>query len=184
MATSEARTTIELAYADHVREILAYCLRRTGQPEAHDAVAEVFAIAWRKISELPEEPETLPWLYGVAANVLKNQSRSSNRTRNLRVKIGSQAPERDPGPETQAIDRAIHTEVVQAISYLKPKYRDVIRLVEWEGLSRTDVAEILGISRAAVDQRFHRAYQQLARRLNHLVLDDGEGGKSATQRST
>lgn len=184
MATSEqARTTFELAYADHVREVLGYCLRRTRHAEAHDAVAEVFAIAWRRVSELPEEPETLPWLYGVAANVLKNQNRSTRRTLNLRIKIGSQASERDPGPETQAIRQATHNEVAQAIGLLKPKYRDVIRLVEWEGLTRNDVAEIMGISRAAVDQRFHRAYQHLARRLDHLLLDDGKGGKNATQRA-
>jgi RNA polymerase sigma-70 factor (ECF subfamily) len=184
VATSEARTTFELAYADHVREVLAYCLRRTRDAEAQDAVAEVFAIAWRRVSELPQEPETLPWLYGVAANVLKNQSRSTRRALNLRAKIGSQASERDPGPETQAIHRATHSEVVLAIASLKPKYRDVIRLVEWEGLTRNDVAEMLGFSRATVDQRVHRAYQQLARRLDHLLVDDRRGGKNATERAS
>ena len=62
MATSAARTTFEAAYADHVREILAYCLRRTSEAQAEDAAAEVFAVAWRRVSELPAEPQTLPGL--------------------------------------------------------------------------------------------------------------------------
>ena len=184
MATSAARTTFEAAYADHVREILAYCLRRTSEAQAEDAAAEVFAVAWRRISELPAEPQTLPWLYGVAANVLKNQSRSARRTRNLSVKIGSQASERKPGPEGQAVNQSVHDEVALAITSLKPKYRDVIRLVEWEGLTRNDVAEMMGVSRATIDQRIHRAYQQLARRLDHLHADDRRGGKNAAERTS
>ena len=181
MATSAARTTFEAAYADHVREVLAYCLRRTSQTLAEDAAAEVFAVAWRRVSELPAEPQTLPWLYGVAANVLKNQRRSTRRMRNLSVKIGSQASKRTRGPEGQAIDRSVHDEVALAIMSLKPKYRDVIRLVEWEGLTRSHVAGMMGVSRSTIDQRIHRAYQQLARRLDHLLVEDHRGGKNATE---
>jgi RNA polymerase sigma factor (sigma-70 family) len=184
VATSTTRTTFEAAYADHVREVLAYCLRRTSQTLAEDAAAEVFAVAWRRVSELPAEPQTLPWLYGVAANVLKNQSRSARRTRNLSLKIRSQASERNPGPERQAIDQSVHDEVALAIMSLKPKYRDVIRLVEWEGLTRNRVAEMMGVSRSTIDQRIHRAYQQLARRLGHLLVDDQRGGNHATERAS
>ncbi|NNL98569.1 MAG: sigma-70 family RNA polymerase sigma factor, partial [Acidimicrobiia bacterium] len=58
-------------YATNVRDVLGYCLRRTSHAEAHDATAEVFAVAWRRVAELPGGSEVLPWLYGVAANVLK-----------------------------------------------------------------------------------------------------------------
>ncbi|MGI9608390.1 MAG: RNA polymerase sigma factor [Acidimicrobiales bacterium] len=184
MATSASRATFEVAYTDHVREVLAFCLRRTNEALAEDATAEVFAVAWRRIVELPEEPQTLPWLYGVAANVLKNQSRSTRRIRNLSAKIGSQAPERNPSPEAQAIDRAVQDEVSLAIASLKPKYRDVLRLVEWEGLTRREVAKVMGVSRATIDQRINRAYQTLARRLNHLFVDDNRGGKNATERTS
>ena len=184
MATSAARSRFEAAYADHVRKVLAYCLRRTSEAQAEDAAAEVFAVAWRRVSDLPEEPQTLQWLYGVAANVLKNQSRSARRTRNLSVKIGSQGSERNPGPEAQAINHALNDEVVLAITSLKPKYRDVIRLVEWEGLTRSDAAEVMGVSRSTIDQRIHRAYKQLAGRLDHLLVDDRRGGKNATGRAS
>ena len=172
--------TFEAMYASNVRDVLAYCLRRTAHAEAHDATAEVFAVAWRRMSELPAEPETLPWLFGVAANVLKNQGRSSRRARNLAGKIGSQAVEFQPGPETQLVRRAEYEEVHRAIDSLKPKYRDVLKLVEWEELPREQVAEMLSVTRATIDQRIHRAYQQLERKLKHLSHSPMEGGDHDT----
>jgi len=172
--------TFEAMYASHVRDVLAYCLRRTAHAEAHDAAAEVFAVAWRRMTELPAEPETLPWLFGVAANVLKNQGRSSRRSRNLAGKIGSQAVEFQPGPETQLVRRAEYEEVHRAIDSLKPKYRDVLKLVEWEELPREQVAQMLSVSRSTIDQRIHRAYQQLARKLKHLSHSPMEGGDHDT----
>jgi RNA polymerase sigma-70 factor (ECF subfamily) len=181
VATKAEQATFEAVYAEHVRNILAYCLRRTSSAEAQDAAAEVFAVAWRRSSELPAGPETLPWLYGVAANVLKNQSRSTRRARNLVGKIGSQAQAHQPGPEWRLVRRAEYAEVHEAIDSLKLKYREVIKLVEWEELPRDQVAELLSISRSTVDQRMHRAYQQLERRLKHLSLNvPMEGGEHGT----
>ncbi len=176
MTSRATEATFEAIYASHVRDVLAYCLRRTAYAEAHDAAAEVFAVAWRRMTELPDEPETLPWLYGVAANVLRNQGRSIRRARNLAGKIGSQAVEFQPGPETQLVRKAEYEEVHRAIDSLKPKYRDVLKLVEWEELPRETVAEMLSVSRATIDQRIHRAYQQLERRLKHMSYQQSQEG--------
>ena len=186
MATKAEQATFEAMYVEHVRHILAYCLRRTSSAEAQDATAEVFAVAWRRSSELPDEAEILPWLYGVAANVLKNQSRSNRRARNLAGKIGSQAEAHQPGPESQLVRRAEYEEVHRAIESLKPKYREVIKLVEWEELPRDQVAELLSVSRATIDQRMHRAYQQLERRLKHMSRDPAtsEGDKHDTAQAS
>ncbi len=186
MATEAAATTFEAIYAEHVRSILAYCLRRTSSSEAHDAAAEVFVVAWRRVAEIPEGAETRPWLYGVAANALKNQRRSARRARNLAGKIGSQAELHQPGPETQVVRWAEYEEVHRAIDSLKPKYREVVKLVEWDELSRDQVAELLSVSRSTVDQRMHRAYQQLERRLKHMSHDPAtsEGGEHDTAQAS
>jgi len=41
-------------------------------------------------------------------------------------------------------------------------------LYAWEDLPRNDIAEIMGMTRSAVDQRIHRSYQRLARTLEPL----------------
>ena len=42
---------------------------------AEDAVAETFAVAWRRVDHLPEPDVALPWLLAIARRVLANQHR-------------------------------------------------------------------------------------------------------------
>ena len=64
----------EALFAAHQRDILAYAMRRSGTiTDAEDVAAKTFAIAWRKLAAIPEEP--LPWLYATARRVLANQRR-------------------------------------------------------------------------------------------------------------
>src|ERR1700728_2745650 len=45
-----------------------------------DIVAEVFVVAWRRFLEVPEQTKELPWLYGVARNLVANHFRSVQRS--------------------------------------------------------------------------------------------------------
>jgi RNA polymerase sigma factor (sigma-70 family) len=53
--------------------------------------------------------------------------------------------------------------VAAALEKLKPKDREIVRLYAWEDLPRDAIAEMMGMTRAAIDQRIHRSYQRLAR---------------------
>jgi RNA polymerase sigma-70 factor (ECF subfamily) len=178
--TAQEAQSFDGMYAACVRPVLAYCLRRTSEAEAHDATAEAFAVAWRRRDELPLGDETVPWLIGVAANVLRNQGRSTRRARNLAGKLGSQPQGVHPGPEAQVVRRAEYDEVHKAINSLKPAYREVIKLVEWDEIPREVVADMLRLSRDAIDQRLHRAYKQLERKLRHLSPVKGGEHDAAT----
>ncbi|HWL48986.1 MAG TPA: sigma-70 region 4 domain-containing protein [Acidimicrobiia bacterium] len=59
--------------------------------------------------------------------------------------------------------------VTGAVGKLKPTDREIVMLDVWEDLSRAEIAEMLGITRAAVDQRIHRAYQKLSRTLKPVL---------------
>jgi DNA-directed RNA polymerase specialized sigma24 family protein len=48
--------------------VRAYAARRVGADAADEVAAETFTIAWRRFEAIPAEP--LPWLYGVARNVV------------------------------------------------------------------------------------------------------------------
>ena len=78
-----------------------YCLRRLPVADANDATAEVFLVAWKKIDRVPAGEEALPWLYGVARNVVRNFSRSTRRS----GRLGGLARQYEPGPETQVVRR-------------------------------------------------------------------------------
>lgn len=180
MSTSAAETAFRELYTQHHASVLAYCLRRIGGADAHDATAEVFAIAWRKRDDLPDDDKVLVWLYGVAYRVLGHQWRSRRRRRRLSGKVGGLRVLSEPGPEAVVVQRADDRRVIEAAQQLSRLDREILMLAGWEELPHSQIAERLGISVAAVDQRFHRAKQRLARQYDRLGgspgrAQEGEG---------
>ena len=159
------KVQFERIYAEHAQAVHAYCLRRTSREDAKDATADVFAVAWRRFDDLPNGDEVLPWLYGVAKNVLRDRRRSLRRRDRLTVKIGSQPADIVEGPEPQVVRSTEHERVLAAMAKLPDKDQEIIRLVEWEGLSRQQVADLMFVSRAAIDKRITRAHRKMARTL-------------------
>jgi len=152
-------------YRLYAPEILAYCARRVSREEAMDAASEVFVVALRRIEKVPAGDEALAWLYGTARNVLRNRARTTRRQRRLAAKVASHENHSVPGPETQVVRNEEHQALIKAMSQLSDKDQEIIRLVQWEGLSRETVAEMFFVSRAAIDQRISRAYKRLGRTL-------------------
>src|SRR5580704_7606199 len=63
----ERQRRFEVVYAAHRGPVLGYVLRRTGNPDdAADVIAETFLTAWRRLEEIPRDPQARLWLYGVA----------------------------------------------------------------------------------------------------------------------
>ena len=150
-------------FDDHYRAVYRYCVRRVGITDAEDATADVFAVAWRRLDEMPEDASTRAWLYGVAYRVVGNQYRTRLRNLRLVARIGSMTAG-DPGhPEPEA-DREVEA-LHRALSSLSQDDRELIRLSSWEGLTRGEIAVVLGIHENAVDQRLHRARARLKSRM-------------------
>ena len=161
--SSEA--TFEALYEAHHRAVLAYCARRASRADAWDAASEVFLVAWRRLDELPPSHEVRAWLIGVAYKVLANQRRGEQRRRRLVQRSVGAEIDASSLPEMQLIQNEEEAEVIDALAQLHPRDREIIQLSLWEELSPADIAGILGISRAAVDQRYARAKQRLAKEL-------------------
>jgi RNA polymerase sigma-70 factor (ECF subfamily) len=155
----------EELYRMHAAQVLAYCARRIGIAEAQDAAADVFVVVLRRIDDVPGGDRTLPWIYTVAGNVLRNRGRAHRRWLRLGAKLASTAERSTPGPEPQVVQNAEYERLAEALAQLSAKDQEILRLVEWEGLTREQVAEMFFVSRAAIDQRVSRAYKRLARTL-------------------
>ncbi len=145
--------------------IMAYALRRT--PNSHDAadvVAETFAIAWRRIDDVPRGDRSRLWLYGVARRVLANQRRSEQRRQSLTQRLRQDLPLLDEVVEGQVnpAQDDEHARIATAFARLVEADQELLALVGWERLSRSQIATILGCSRAAVRVRLHRARRRFA----------------------
>jgi len=148
-------------FVRHYAAVYRYTGRRVGAEEAADTTAEAFTVAWRKIAHVPPEPDTLPWLYGVARRVVGNARRSRRR----RERLAARAASGDPAT-TPAADAAGVLAVVEA---LRPDDRELLRLAAWEGLGPREMGAVLGCSPNAAAIRLHRA----RRRLEEAMRDTG-----------
>jgi RNA polymerase sigma-70 factor (ECF subfamily) len=163
MASPPKERRFEDLYDVYRLDVLAYCLRRLGRDDAADACSETFLVAWRRLDELPSPPETLPYLYGIARRVVSNQSRSLRRRGRLDARLVSLGVTSVPDPSVVVAQDSHHRDVVAAVRRLKPKDREIVMLYAWEDLPRETIAEMMGMTKAAIDQRIHRANQRLAR---------------------
>lgn len=152
-----------LLFARHGGRIHRYVLRRTADPQlAEDITAIVFLEAWRKRASVElTQPSALPWLYGVAGNVLRHQRRTRRRHQDL-VDSVAQLPSRSPAlVESQAQAAADAAVVLEQVRGLPRRERDVLVLAAWEGLSHAEIAEALGISPGRVKSRLFQARSRL-----------------------
>ena len=148
-------------YREHYRCVWAYAVRRIeSQADAGDVVADVFTIAWRRLSEVPDPPGDLLWLYGVARRVVAGKRRSARRLRDLIARLQAAAVPAPVSTGDQLTDR-----VLDALARLRPAEREAIALVHWEQLSHDEAARVLGCSANAVAIRVHRARSRLRQSL-------------------
>jgi len=151
---ARAGDRFEALYRAHSLDVLGYCARRTSHEDAKDAASEVFLLFG-----------VSAWLYTVAKNVISNRNRSSRRHMRLAARVADDTDQTVPGPETQVVRHSEYERLIAALEKLSDKDREILRLVEWEGLSREQVGDMCYVSRAAIDQRISRAYKRLSRML-------------------
>jgi len=93
--------------------------------------------------------------------VLSNQQTLHRRSR-LEVKLRNLGVAPPADPAILVLQSSRDQEVVAAVRNLKPKDREIVMLYAWEDLPRDAIAEMMGMTRAAIDQRIHRSSQRLA----------------------
>ena len=160
-------------YESHAAAVHGYALRRADRDTADEVTAQVFLVAWRRRSEVPED--ALPWLYGVARRVLADQRRGASRRSKLGQRLRSVAIE-EPA-ELVSHDRGL----TRALRRLSAGDREVLLLCYWEELEPPQMARVMGCSRAAAAVRLHRARRRLARQLGleGATRTDGEEQRHA-----
>ena len=134
------------AYADDVfRLALSYLQNRH---DAEDVCQTVFLKLMERKKPLDAGKEKA-WLLTCTANACKDHLKSF--WRKLTVSLNDQIVLHDEADRT--LWEAVHT--------LAPKYRMVVHLYYYEGYAQDEIAEILKISKTAVQTRMSRARKQL-----------------------
>ena len=154
---------VGVLYERHAPAVFRFLARRAGPGAAEDLLSEVFIAALGARARLVahQSGSALPWLYGIASNVLRHHLRRGAPPGHAVA---------DPGGDWDAVAarldaQAQRSQLVAALRALTPVERDLLLLVAWEGLTPAQAAESLGISKVAARSRLHRARLHAGRAL-------------------
>ena len=153
-----------LLFERHAKAIYNYCFRRTGDwALAEDLLSVVFLEAWRRRKKKLEPGKVLPWFYGIATNVLRNQRRSQRRYKAAlrRMPRGEAESSFTDLSEERIDDERRLDEALARVKTLSRRERDVFVLCAWMDLSYEDAAQALGIRVGTVRSRLSRARARL-----------------------
>lgn len=178
-----ADTRFRAIFDQHFDAVSRYCQRRLPLDLANDAVADVFLVAWRRVADAPIGEAELPWLYGVARNVV----RSTHRGRRRYLRLGTRLEAlRTQTPQTGLEDVVVRQQeaeaVLAALDRLRAGDQEVLRLRAFEGMTVPQIAEIVDCSPEAAKKRLSRALNRLRQQLSETPVQgetraNSEGGE-------
>jgi RNA polymerase sigma-70 factor, ECF subfamily len=150
----------DAVYQAHV-EATWRVLQRLGVPERHleDATQDTFIIAHRQLASFRGEASLKTWLHGIAVRVAKDYRRRETRKGGWEPLSPALAdPARSPHDAAegrQALDVAL-----RLLDGLDEAQRTVFVLVEFEGLTAPEVADVTGTNVNTVSTRLRAARQK------------------------
>ena len=143
-----------------------YLARRLGFSAADDLSAETFAIAFRNWERLDADRPVAPWLYGIAANLIRHHWRKEQRMLRAYARTGVDPIVADHEEAAERVDaQSQQREVADALAALRPADREILLLHAWAELSDSEIADAIGLPPGTVKSRLSRTRERLRNRL-------------------
>jgi len=141
---------------------------------ADDLAAETFATAYRRRHHFdPEKGSQKSWLFGIAANLLRNHWRAEQHQLELDARLAVDVELRqDPSMSDDRLSASLAAPLIAAaLGELVAEQREVLLLHAWAELSHQEIAAALAIPLGTVRSRLWRARTTLRERLQGLDLE-------------
>jgi RNA polymerase sigma-70 factor (ECF subfamily) len=151
----------------HRDRLWAVALRTLREPEeAADALQDALISAHRAAGSFRAESAVTTWLHRIVVNACLD------RIRRRQVRPTVPLPEEGPGEPAERRDRMAERDTAMAVEaalgQIGVEQRAAITLVDIEGYSVADAAQILGVAEGTVKSRCARGRAKLAVLLGHL----------------
>ena len=163
---------LEILLARHREGLLLFLLGFVRNPEdAEDLLMDTFA---RLAVDQPHFESLYPgsfrnWLYTIGRrNALMQLRKGKLQTEPLR----EDAQAETDLPEITLLKEERNRKLYQAITTLKPEYRQVLTLLYLEGLSHEEIAGIMGMNRMQVYNAVKRGKESLRKTLERMGITD------------
>jgi RNA polymerase sigma-70 factor, ECF subfamily len=169
----------------HQQRVFGFGVKMCGDVEdAKDVAQDTLLTLARTMRDFRGESSISTYLYTVARSFcIKKRRRTKGAPAHhepldkVNQESAPEAAAPASTPEQMLLGREARETVAAALDKLDPDWREVIVLRDIEGLSAAEVAEVTGVSVAAVKSRLHRA--RAALRENLLGLVGGEPSEPA-----
>jgi RNA polymerase sigma factor (sigma-70 family) len=161
--------SFEAVFEAEFASLHRYLARRVGPAAADELAAETFAVAFRNWDRLDPERPVRPWLYGIAANLVRHHWRKERRMLRAYARTGVDPVFADEDAAAERADaHAWHRELATALAKLRPDEREILLLRAWAELTDSEIADALGLPVGTVKSRLSRTRDQLRNQLGEV----------------
>jgi RNA polymerase sigma-70 factor, ECF subfamily len=154
-------------YSRYKQPVYVFALRMLRQPDkARDTFQSAFLKTFECRPELAQVVRFRSWLFTVVRNLCLNELRREKSIDSSYEEM-DELPGEDEGAVLEREDQS--RLLLNAIERLRPEYREVLLLREYEDLAYEEIATITGTTESAVKSRLFRARQELHRSFKPVV---------------
>ena len=149
--------------------------------DATEVAQDAFVQVYKNLHRFRGHSSFSTWLYKIILNLSRNVHRKRKRRKEDRkLSLDSpvshdegesqrEIPDDRYGPERKLHSKEIDAQVQMALDKIAIEHRQVVVLRHIEGLSYTEMSEILGCAEGTIKSRLHRARQELREHLMDLL---------------
>ena len=195
--TDEDRPSAHLLFERELgscrRLLYPTALRMTGNAsDAEDLVQDTMARAYAGLARFTPGTNGRAWLFRIMTNTYINTCRKRRREPAQLLSSDIDVPHRQsarqpvdvavqsaPSAEDEVLIRFGHSEVLEALNELPAAFKAAIYLIDVEGYSYRDAAEILGVPIGTVMSRLHRGRKRLRQQLCAATVPPPRNGFGA-----
>lgn len=151
----------------HQDKVLSLSYRILGDwHKAEDVAQETFLRVYRAAKRYKPQARFTTWLYRIVVNLCFDEQRRQ-------AKIAAPLEEVDPAmltePETSSAERKEVVKLVKAaVDVLPERQRLALILHRYDGLSHSEICEVTGWSKSAVESLLVRAYASMREKLGKI----------------
>ena len=172
LSTDDARSFVRL-YHQYKHRVYAYCYRLLRHPQnAEDAAQETFLKIHRSLGQVENAASLQAWIFAIARNEAYTILRRQRPTAELEEETENVWDDENPLEKVVQKERA---GIVQyCLGLLKPSYRELLILREYEELSYTEISRITGATESAVKSGLFKARRAMGRKLESILKERNE----------
>lgn len=185
-APSPKSALFEEQAMEHIDKLYAHAMRKTGNPaDANDLVQETYLKAFAAFEQYQQGTNIKAWLHRILENTYINQYRKLQNQpfysplEELEDWQLSEAESRTAtssrSAEAEAIDHLPASAVKDALQAIPEDFRAAVYLVDVEGYSYQEVADIMDTPSGTVMSRLHRGRKLLREQLAEYAREQGIG---------